>query len=101
MARNWLIVLLQTRSRRFVSAILLLVLILAIPVCANAQSKVTTRQAVAQKKKQTPTSVSPAKPKDEITRLREEFIKATGDYKASFERLRLGTEGNDTNHERR
>jgi hypothetical protein len=74
-------------------------LILAIPVCANAQSKVTTRQAVAQKKKQTPTSVSPAKPKDEITRLREEFIKATGDYKASLEKLQLSYEGNVTKAE--
>src|SRR5438105_4097515 len=41
----------------------------------------------AQKKKAARAKPSPAKPVDELTRLREEFIKATNDYKASLEKL--------------
>ncbi|HKP48008.1 MAG TPA: TolC family protein, partial [Pyrinomonadaceae bacterium] len=43
--------------------------------------------AVAQKKKSPPKSATPAKPVDELTRLRAEFVKATQDYKANLTQL--------------
>ncbi len=48
----------------------------------------------AQKKKATKAKTAPAKPVDELTRLREEFIKATNDYKASLEKLVASYEKN-------
>jgi hypothetical protein len=96
---NELRFLLQARQQHFVNAIVLLGVTLAVPICLCAQSKVATKPAAAQKKKQAPKSPPPAKPKDELTRLREDFIKATGDYKASLEKLQLSYEGNVTKAE--
>ena len=77
---------------RTVSGLLLLSLLLLMPASLPAQRRVATKpgtvktRAVAAKSSQTKTN--PAKPTDELTRLREEFIKATTEYKASLEKLR-------------
>jgi len=67
-----------------------LALLLLLPATVHAQKKVAT--TVPAKTKSTASSsktrTAPAKPVDELTRLREEFIKATNDYKASLEKLR-------------
>lgn len=43
--------------------------------------------AVAQKKRTTKAKPAPVKPVDELSKLRDEFIRATKDYKASLEKL--------------
>ena len=67
------------RKRILVGALLLLVLLAASDVSAQRKTK----------KK----PVSPA-PQSELTKLREEFVKATNDYKASLEKLLAIYEGN-------
>ena len=66
--------------------------LLLMPVSLLAQTRVGTKPGAAKTKPQTATSsktkTTPAKPVDELTRLREEFIKATNEYKASLEKLR-------------
>ncbi|HXL82038.1 MAG TPA: TolC family protein, partial [Pyrinomonadaceae bacterium] len=55
----------------------------------------------AQKKKTAKAKPAPAKPIDELTSLREEFIKATNDYKASLEKLLASYEKNTAKAETR
>ncbi len=54
-----------------------------VPVVAGQKTKATTKPKPA-----------PAKPVDELSRLREEFIKATKEYKASLEKLLASYEKN-------
>ena len=75
---------------------IVLALSLVTPAFLQAQTKVATKPGASKTKRQ-PTSSSktktaPAKPVDELTRLRTEFIKATNDYKASLEKLRVSYE---------
>ena len=66
--------------------------LLLMPVSILAQTKIGTKPGAARTKTKTArtsqTKTTPAKPIDELTRLREEFIKATNEYKASLEKLR-------------
>jgi hypothetical protein len=94
MKGNGLRVIVQVRPARFVSRIVLLVvcgLMLTMPGVLRAQTKVVTKTTASQKKKQ-PVKSTPAKPLDELARLREEFIKLTGEYKASLEKLQASYE---------
>lgn len=77
----------------FCSVSLIALLLLLLPSAARSQNKVTAKPAA--KKPQTKsakTKPGPGKPVDELTRLREEFIKATNDYKANLEKLRASYE---------
>jgi hypothetical protein len=60
-------------------------------VSLHAQTKVGTAPGPAKRKTQSARSSkarpAPPGPRDELTRLREEFIKATNEYKASLEKL--------------
>src|SRR6266446_6948651 len=56
---------------------------------------------VAQKKKTSKAKPAPAKQIDELTSVREEFIKATNDYKASLEKLLASYEKNTAKAETR
>ena len=65
--------------------------LLLMPVLMPAQTRVGTKSAArttTQTARSSKTKTTPAKPVDELTRLREEFIKATSEYKASLEKLR-------------
>jgi hypothetical protein len=74
-----------------VSSILLLSLLFPFPACP--QSKTPTKPAAKKPQAKPPqTKPAPRKPVDELTRLREEFIKATNDYKANLEKLRASYE---------
>jgi hypothetical protein len=64
------------------------------PVVLRAQTKVATKRTAPQQKKQPAKTTPAAKPKDELSRLRDEYIKATGEYKASLERQQAGYEKN-------
>lgn len=68
-----------------VSSALLTFLLLLLPPAVTAQKKGAKPSA-------TKTRTTPAKPADELARLREEFIKATNEYKASLEKLRASYE---------
>lgn len=68
----------------FSLAAFLLLLVTAVCLFAQVGPPKTGTQPAKSKKPKT----SAVKPKDELTRLREEFIKATNDYKASLEKLR-------------
>jgi hypothetical protein len=83
-------------ARPIISAVLFASLLLLMPTARGAQTKtVVTKTRAAktktgqskanQKKKGKKTQSRPA---DELAKLREEFIKATNDYKASLEKLR-------------
>lgn len=76
---------------RLFSSVLLCLFVLSVVTSISAQAQ-TTKPRVA-KPKTTKTRVK-AKPVDELTRLREEFIKATNEYKASLEQLRGSYERN-------
>lgn len=81
-------------SRRFTSLSLFLSLLL-IPAYLRAQTKDVTQPGTKTTKRQPNKSnrkTTPAKPVDELTRLREEFIKSTNEYKASLEKLRASYE---------
>lgn len=71
-------------------------LLLLLPSSIHAQEKVATKPGAAKTKtrpvKSSKTKTAPAKPVDELSRLREEFIKATNEYKASLEKLRASYE---------
>ncbi|MGH9932218.1 MAG: hypothetical protein ACREA9_23700 [Pyrinomonadaceae bacterium] len=74
-----------------VSGLLLIFVVPVIPV-SQAQMQVAAKPGAA-KAKARPAKVSQAKtaqgkPTDELTRLREEFIKATNEYKANLQKLR-------------
>ena len=72
---------------RLFSVALLSFLLFAMPATTAAQKKAAPKpRATKQKTPKTPSTT--AKPVDNLTRLREEFIKATNDYKASLEKLR-------------
>lgn len=77
---------------RMLSSLSLFLLLLLMPAVVHAQKKVATKPRVAKTKSQPGKSnqakPTPAKPTDELNRLREEFIKATNEYKASLEKLR-------------
>lgn len=77
-------------------AALLTFLLVLLPVAAAPQTKQVIKKPAAAKAKATPTKKSQAKsaqaPVDELTRLREEFIKATNEYKGSLEKLRASYE---------
>lgn len=77
--------------------VLLSCLVLLTPSAAEAQKKEakpgTTKTKTTQGRTRTnQTKTTPAKPGDELARLREEFIKATNEYKASLEKLRASYE---------
>ena len=75
---------------------LLTFLLVILPATAAPQKKQVTKKSRAAKPTTTPTKKSQAKstqpPVDELTRLREEFIKATNEYKTSLEKLRTSYE---------
>jgi hypothetical protein len=70
----------------------LLGLMLTTPVVLRAQTKGATKPTAAQKRKQPAKATPVAKPKDELSRLRDEYIKATGEYKTSLEKLQASYE---------
>jgi hypothetical protein len=75
-------------------------LLLFMPLALEAQQPVAVKTEAARAKtvpsktsqKKKPQTKAPARPGDELRRLREEFIKATNDYKASLEKLRASYE---------
>jgi hypothetical protein len=77
------------------SSLLLSFLLFFMPLALRAQQTVGPKPGVARTKKQ-PTSkqakTTATKPADELARLREEFIKATNEYKANLEKLRSSYE---------
>ena len=72
--------------------------LLLMPVSLHAQTRVGTKPGAAKTKPQTAksskTKTTPAKPVDELTRLREEFIKATNEYQALLKKQLPGLERN-------
>jgi hypothetical protein len=72
------------RSFVFSLALILLSFLMLIPEVAFAQKKRAPGKPKAK--------IEKPKPVDEITKLREEFINATNDYKASLEKLRASYE---------
>jgi hypothetical protein len=82
---------------RFVIQILcsvsLIALLFLFPSAARSQNKVAAKPAAKKPQAKTPQAKpAPRKPVDELTRLREEFIKATNDYKANLDKLRASYE---------
>jgi hypothetical protein len=71
-------------------------LLVLLPATAAAQKKQVTKKSGAAKPAAASAKKSQAKttpkPVDEITKLRQEFIQATNDYKASLEKLRASYE---------
>ena len=75
------------------SVSLIALLLLFLPAAARSQNKVTAKPAAKKPQAKSPkTKPGPSKPVDELTRLREEFIKATNEYKANLEKLRASYE---------
>ncbi len=80
------------------STIVLLFFLVLIPIVVAAQEKAVApktslakpkaNQTKVTRKKASQTKAKQTRPADELARLREEFIKATNDYKASLEKLR-------------
>jgi hypothetical protein len=62
--------------------------LLLMPMTALAQKKPVGSKPGTAKRKTNQSKTTHTKPADELTRLREEFIKATNDYKASLQKLR-------------
>lgn len=58
------------------------------PVAAKSGVAKTKTEQTKTNQKKPPQKKAQARPTDELARLREEFIKATNDYKASLEKLR-------------
>jgi len=71
--------------------IALLATMLIMPVALRAQAKVATKPT-PRKQKQPAKSTPAVKPVDELSRLREEYIKASREYKASLEKLQASYE---------
>jgi hypothetical protein len=85
----------DTQSKLIIRATSYALILAAVLVCGCAL-------VTAQKKKTTTKAKSaPAKPVDELTRLREEFIQATKEYKASLEKLLASYEKNVVSAEKR
>jgi outer membrane efflux protein len=61
------------------------------PVAAKPAAKAKTVQSKTNQKKTTPKNIQ-SRPGDELARLREEFVKATNEYKGSLEQLRASYE---------
>lgn len=89
------------RSNIFVIVLLLSFFALMLPAAAAAQEQpVATKSGVAKTRtghskavqKKLPRTRSAVRPVDELANLREEFIRATNDYKASLEKLRASYE---------
>lgn len=80
-------------SRALSFSILLISFLLLVPVVLTAQQK-TTQPPSAKKStvKSVQSKTKTPKPVDELTRLRDEFIKATKDYQANLEKLRASYE---------
>ncbi len=76
------------------SGVLLCFLVLAVPATITAQKKAADQSQASRSQRRPGTAPTQAKPVDELTRLREEFIKATNEYKASLEKLRASYEKN-------
>jgi hypothetical protein len=78
--------------------VLLLLFLVLLPIVVASQEKAVapktslakpkTNQSKVNRKKASQTKANKTRPADELARLREEFIKATNDYKASLEKLR-------------
>jgi hypothetical protein len=62
--------------------------LLLMPITAVPQKKQVGSKRGTAKPKTNQSKTKQTKPADELTRLREEFIKATNDYKASLQKLR-------------
>jgi len=77
---------------------LLTFLLVILPATAAPQKKQVTKKSAAAKPTKTAAKKSQAKstkqPVDELTRLREEYIKATNDYKELLKKQTAGLEGN-------
>ena len=80
-------------ARRLFCGVLICVFALALPATIAAQKNAGSKSGAA-KTKSTKTAPQKAKPVDELTRLREEFIKATNEYKDSLVKLRALLEKN-------
>ena len=76
----------------WILAVLMFAPLLINPAALSAQKRVAKPRAAK-------TKTQPAKPIDELGRLREEFIKATNEYKASLEKLRESYEKSVTGAE--
>jgi hypothetical protein len=66
-----------------------------LPAAAAAQKKQVTKKSSAAKPATIPAkkvTAKPTKPLDELARLRQEFIKATNEYKANLDKLRASYE---------
>ncbi|HEV7743443.1 MAG TPA: hypothetical protein VGO56_00485 [Pyrinomonadaceae bacterium] len=81
------------RRVRLFGGLLFLTFVL-IPSLLCAQTKVINKNAAAKPERTAKSNQKPktVKPVDELSRLREEFIKATNEYKASLEKLRASYE---------
>lgn len=85
-----------------ISVVLLSFLLLLMPAAVRAQKKPVAAKSGAARTKTTPakitgtnqTKTGQTKPADELARLREEFIKATNDYKALLKKQSAGLEKN-------
>jgi hypothetical protein len=79
-----------------VTAALLTFLLVLLPATAAPQKKQVTKKSGAAKAASTPTKKSQPKPTpapvDELAKLRQEFVKAANEYKASLEKLRVSYE---------
>jgi hypothetical protein len=80
-------------GRRLFSSVLLFFLVLAVSTTITAQKKVGAK-AGATKARTTKAGAAQAKPVDELTRLREEFIKATNEYQSLLKKQLPGLEKN-------
>ena len=75
-----------------IGSILLLSLLLLAPHPVRAQQTGAAKPAAKKSRAKSPKSKTVPKPVDELARLREEFIKATNEYKANLEKLRASYE---------
>ena len=73
--------------QRMISSFLFSFLLLLSPALAQTKEAKPVTAKTQTKPVRTPKTIK-TKPADELARLREEFIKATNEYKASLEKLR-------------
>jgi hypothetical protein len=75
--------------RRIASSLALFFLLLLTPAALQAQQAVATKPKTKTRAvRSAKAKPAPTKPVDELAKLREDFIKATNDYKANLEKLR-------------
>ena len=84
---------------QLVTGLGLFLFLLLSPTYLSAQKKIAAKPGGAQQPAKSSRNKKAAKPKDELTRLREEFIKATNEYKSSLEKLRASYEKSVTKAE--